>query len=281
MHPILVIWVIFILLTLTLLSLIYNLFSIKKTLINSILFKFFLGIISLTFILLSIEDLFFVVPILLTGYLIYSFSNSSSKKIFILKLSYIVIFWHLVCSFFLILDIDLTNFLLLFLYNYSYDFNLDSEDYILKMNNIGDGPQGSQGSGGPNGGPEGGPQRNGQPLVAPQGDQDNDQNQLRNSILKKLDDRRHDMYKKNFGKKNVFTNTIDEESNFTAEEKKFITEKATKSKIEGREVWDFYEKDLGRLLTQEVRNKVNNKSYYEEVTNNKKGLNDITRWVKK
>jgi hypothetical protein len=122
------------------------------------------------------------------------------------------------------------------LYNYSYDFNLDSEDYILKMNNIGDGPQGSQGSGGPNGGPEGGPQRNGQPLVAPQGDQDNDQNQLRNSILKKLDDRRHDMYKKNFGKKNVFTNTIDEESNFTAEEKKFITEKATKSKIEGREV---------------------------------------------
>jgi hypothetical protein len=137
------------------------------------------------------------------------------------------------------------------LYNYSYDLNLDSEDYILKMNNIGDGTQGSQGSGGPNGlsllaFKE--PQGNAQPIVAPQGDQDDDQDQLRNSILKKINDRRHDMYKKNFGIQNVFT--IDEESNFTTEEKNFITKKANKAKNEGRQVLDFHEEDRGRLLTQ-------------------------------
>ena len=69
----------------------YNFFSIKKALINSVFFKASLAILFWIFLILGLEFYFFVVPLLLTGYLIYSFFKYN-KVIFVLRLSYVVIF---------------------------------------------------------------------------------------------------------------------------------------------------------------------------------------------
>ena len=83
-------------------------------------------------------------------------------------------------------------------------------------------------------------------------------------------------YRRNFGKENLFTNTIDEESNFTEEEKDFIIEKANKVQKEGREVLTFPVEGRGNMLCKEIRSNV--ETYYVEVKNNK-GLDDVSRWV--
>jgi hypothetical protein len=158
----------------------------------------------------------------------------------------------------------------------SFNFNmlLDRESYILKMNNVEGGQVqgGLQGGGQQLRGPEGGPQGDGQAVVAPHGGQLNHEDALRESICNKIDDRMHDMYRINFGKENVFTNTIDEESNFTEEEKDFIIEKANKVQKEGREVLTFPVEGRGNMLCKEIRSNV--ETYYVEVKNNNKGLDD-------
>ena len=209
------------------------------------------------------------------------------------------------------------SILLSFLYNYTDDscdvgysisnlsinYNFDNiflwESYILKMNNQpgspengGQQPRGPQPGGPQPGGPQfGGPQPGGpQPGGHPGGQIGENQPQeggpvdrdeiLRQSIFKKLAERRSSEFRSIFENSNVFSRTIYPECNFTEEEKIFIVNKA--NTIYVRTTW---QETVYRLNSEDLEEddqllrRVPNKKYFVPVTNKKQELDYIYRWM--